>query len=244
MANKKISEITVKASGGDLPGARYIAAVPDGAGFVTKYVQGFGAGSAGGLIDIASMRTGSPGTHTFPNFDPNTQIVMIQGDTLLMREFPVGTNTIEYSVLNRPVKLSLSASGVASGIDNASNNVDYTFQLARFTKANLGGGGVGRAYGRLVGNGVQNATMQADAFNMTGSHAFSPGGRFSVNTNTYTFNFGSTITNPIPFAIPNNVEASPGGSDNVGAVSVGCTETTCTVVVTGVRGSGCSCLIL
>ena len=246
MANKKISEITNKATGTDLPGARYIAAVPDGSGgFLTKYVQGFGAGSAGGLIDVARFDTGYQGSHTFPNFDPDTQIVMINSDTMQNREFPVGTNSIVFQVSGRTVSLSLSTSGVASGTDNASGNTDYSFSIARFTRASLGGGGVGRAYGRLVGNGTNNATLQAGAFNMTASHVFQTGGRFSAPRNTYTFTFGSTITNPIPIAMPSSYPITQ-VDNNIyqGSTTISCTETACTVVTTGGKGSGCSCLIL
>jgi hypothetical protein len=154
MANKKISEITVKASGGDLSGARYIAAVPDGSGFVTKYVQGFGSGSAGGFIDrltISSNDTGtgkgSYGTKTFPDYNHDTQILLVAGT---MQEIPItsdvnsGGSTGSAKYVHLPDSSDPTrGSGSVRVWDFMSGNATASVHVARFTKANLGGGGGG-----------------------------------------------------------------------------------------------------
>lgn len=152
--NKKISEITVQASGGDLSGARYIAAVPDGGGgFSTKYVQGFGAGSAGGVIDQVVVDTTGGNTSTprgtFPNYDPNTQEVFVQAEmqnanqqqafsTAVIKLVPGATNI---SISGRVVA-GLTAEGGYIAADST-NTANYNVYFTRFSKANLGGGGGG-----------------------------------------------------------------------------------------------------
>ncbi len=131
----------------------------------------------------------------------------------------------------------------------------YNTAINGWIQTNGGGGGgggslVGRAYGRLlsavVGGITQTATLQEGAFNMTASHAFQEGGRFAVNKNTYTFTFGSTITNPIPIVSPNSIPYTLhiNNAGYLGNFSMACTETECTVTITGAKGSGCTCLIL
>jgi hypothetical protein len=242
MANKKISEITAQASGADLSEARYIAAVPDGDGFVTKYVQGFGAGSAGGFIDKLIIGTNNV-VSTFPNFDTNTQVIFAQlfassSTGSVWQELTVGEETLTMY----QSKLSLTAEGGVRAYDTASGNTTFVFHLFRFTRANLGGGGgMGRAYGRLVnatGTYANDATMQEGAFNMTGTHTYQAGTRGSPGTNTFTFTFGSTITNPIP--IVTVYEHNGNATQNVV-----CSTTECVVTLgSSDRSSGCSCLIL
>ena len=143
--NKKISEITVKASGGDLSGARYIAAVPEGSGFVTKYVQGFGAGSAGGFIDTLSYNNQGNNLNrgTLPNFNPNTQVVFVNS---ISHPIPVDTE-YQYGQDNRK-RVKVASSGVVTSY-NSTTNIDFVV-LARFSKANLGGGGGGGFIDQLV----------------------------------------------------------------------------------------------
>lgn len=142
-------------------------------------------------------------------------------------------------------------------------------------------GSIGRASGALVGPSVgltnaeaqiqgfmngqglltTNATLQEGSFNISSaSHSWTDDTNTKIAHNTFTFNFESAITDPVPIITPYRIPKSYGESGDgfsrnsqnsdadyaaYGEFRIETISTTqCVVKVAGPRMDGCTCLIL
>jgi len=69
MSTKKISEITDKATSGEISTAKIVAAIPSGDGHVTKYIEGGDIGDIGGGTELVFFTNISVGAQLYPSYN-------------------------------------------------------------------------------------------------------------------------------------------------------------------------------
>ena len=156
---------------------------------------GGGSSIAGGFIDKFTFKVGlsSQTVHTFPDFDPSTQILLVgnHGDgenrdgAHALNEIPVVTvfgSSMPGLEIMMHAKIGVNSAGtIATHYTGTSSNAKW-FTVLRFTRAGAGGsssvpsGAVARAvYCGLPGSGSNPATFKDSSFNIDRVEASSGG---------------------------------------------------------------------